>query len=129
MPALHFDLCTTVIARLTDGEVIGESPFLLGRAPAADVVCESEEVSIIRLPKAYMTSILETSATVAVKFYYILALRAADKLLRMARWKGTVSAEITQFAKSGKKGPRGNSELDSIPTPQSILALGRRLNL
>ena len=43
-----------VIGRLGAGEIIGEMSFLLGQQPTANVVCESAEAAIIRLPTEYL---------------------------------------------------------------------------
>lgn len=65
-------------------------PFLLGRLPAADVVVESEDAAIIRLPKQHLADLFSHEHSIAAKFHYILALRAADKLMRMTKWRGQV---------------------------------------
>lgn len=74
------------IAKLSKGQIIGESVFIDGRLPPASVKT-IEEVFILSIPRPQMVAKLQQDAGFASRFYRVIA------ILLSQRWQKIVSQQ------------------------------------
>jgi len=104
-----------VITRLGAGEILGEMSFLLGTPVNATCVCESADAAIIRLPSDYLRWLFPRKPSVAAKFHYLLAHKAAMRLRILYTSKQAAEFVFTGTDTSSKAAPRTIEAIFKVP--------------
>ena len=72
-----------VVGRCGVGELLGEMSLLLATKPTANVVCDTDEVLVMRLPRAHLANVFIESPSLAGRFFCTLATRIANKMRKV----------------------------------------------
>ena len=78
-----------ILGHCQEGEMLGESTYLLDAQPAVSILCDSSEAVVVWLPKAKLERLFINKLALAARFWCVVAMRASARLEMLKQQDGS----------------------------------------